>query len=356
MVAKVAFYAAVFAVAAYVYPAQPAAQTLRKVTINYGINQFAASTAPLFAVPKAMHFWEEEGLDVTIQGGAGGAAALQALVSGASVMTFTGTPNLMQLRQAGVPLIAVASGYTRNIYFPVAKADGPVRSLKDLAGKTVGVCAIVSACTNWLDAALKAEGVDPASVRKVAPGDGGAAWHALDSGAVAGLMWWDAAYSQMETVGARFRKFDDLPVLQHLTFITGLMVTEDRVKTDPKLIIGLLRGIAKGLAFAKANPEASVRLHWSVFPLSKSTSLSDSKAMASALIELNAQLDNMQDPDKKAFGVVGLDDVKAVSNVMVEQGVIATALPPEKYFTGQFLPAANDFDLAAVRDAAKAAK
>ena len=356
MIAKFTLYAAVTALAVLLGPAASNAQALRKVTINYGINQFAASTAPLFAVPKAMHFWEQEGLDVTIQGGAGGAAALQALVSGGSVMTFTGTPNLMQLRQAGVPLVAVASGYVRNIYFPVTKQGGPIHDLKDLAGKTVGVCAIVSACTNWLDAALKSEGIDPASVRKVAPGDGGAAWHALDSGTVAALMWWDAAYSQMETVGAHFNKFDNLPILQNLTFITGLMVTEDRVKSDPKLIIGLLRGIAKGVAFAKANPEAAIRLHWSVFPLSKSTSLTDSQAMASALVELNAQLHNMQDPEKKSFGAVGLDDVKAVSTVMVEQGVIATALPPERYFTNQFIAAANDFDLATVTAAAKTSK
>lgn len=332
------------------------AQSLRKVTINYGVNQFAPSTAPVFAIPKAMKFWEEEGLDVTIEGGAGGSAALQALVNKTSVMTFTGTPNLMQIRQAGVPLIAVASAYHRNIYYPVVKADGPISSLQDLKGKTVGVCRLASACVYWLDAVLEAEGIDPSTVTKVAPGDGAAAWHALNSGAIAGMMWWDAAYAQMETVGAKFKRFDSLPVMQGLSFIQGLFVHEDLVKSDPKLIIGLLRGIAKGVAFAKANPEAAVRIHWSVFPISKPASLSEEKAMANALVELNTQLNNMPDADKKVFGKVSLEDVQAVTKVMVDQKVIKTSFPPEQYYTDQFVQAANDIDVAAIAAKAKAHK
>jgi NitT/TauT family transport system substrate-binding protein len=332
------------------------AQSLRKVTINYGVNQFAPSTAPVFAIPKAMKFWEEEGLDVTIEGGAGGSAALQALVNKSSVMTFTGTPNQMQLRQAGVPLIAVASTYHRNIYYPVVKADGPISSLQDLKGKTVGVCRMASACVYWLDAVLEAEGIDPKTVAKVAPGDGAAAWHALNSGAIAGMMWWDAAYAQMETVGAKFKRFDKIPVMQGLTFIQGLFVHEDLIKSDPKLITGLLRGITKGVAFAKANPEAAVRIHWSVFPISKPASLSEEKAMANALIELNTQLNNMPDAAKKVFGKVSLDDVKAVTKVMVDQNVIKTSFAPEQYYTDQFISAANDFDIDAIVAKAKAHK
>lgn len=350
--ALAALVAAVGAMA--IDPAQ--AQSLRKVTINYGVNQFAPSTAPVFAVPKAMKFWEEEGLDVTIEGGAGGSAALQALVNKSSIMTFTGTPNQMQLRQAGVPIIAVASTYYRNIYYPVVKADGPISSLQDLKGKTVGVCRMASACVYWLDAVLDAEGIDPKTVAKVAPGDGAAAWHALNNGTIAGMMWWDSAYAQMETVGAKFKRFDKIPVMQGLTYIQGLFVHEDLVKSDPKLITGLLRGIAKGVAFAKANPEAAVRIHWSVFPISKPASLPEDKAMANALIELNAQLNNMPDADRKVFGKVSLEDVKAVTKVMAEQNVIKKSFAPEQYYTDQFIKAANDIDVAAIAAKAKAYK
>src|SRR5690606_6239053 len=119
-------------------------------------------------------------------------------------------------------------------------------------------------------------------------------------------------------------------------YIQGLFVHEDLIKSDPKLITGLLRGIAKGVAFAKANPEAAVRVHWSVFPISKPASLPEDKAMANALLELNAQLNNMPDADKKVFGKVSLEDVKAVTKVMVEQNVIKKSFAPEQYYTDQF--------------------
>jgi NitT/TauT family transport system substrate-binding protein len=330
-----------------------AQQPLRKVTINWGFPQFLIYTAPILSTPKMMKYWEEEGLDVTVIGSPSGSAALQALIGNQVQMTFTGASNVMQFRQQGVPIKAIANVYNNAIYFPAVKADGPIQSIKDLKGKTVGVCALAASCEYWLNAILKEEGVDPKDVARVVPGLGAAAWHALNTGQVAALVWSGAGLTQMETVGANLRRFDKLPYLKDLTFVMTLIAHESMIKSEPKVLIGLARGIAKATAFAKANPEAAVRMHWQMFPITKPASLSDEQAMAAALRELRDQLSNMADPDRRDFGAVSNKEIDAVAALMLQNGVIKQQFPADNYFTDEFVKEVNNFDLAAVREQAK---
>ncbi len=349
-------FVAGFCIAAIAFAAAvPAAaqNALRKVTINWGYPQFLIYTAPILSTPKMMKYWEEEGLDVTVIGSPSGTAALQALINGQVQMTFTGATNIMQLRQQNVPVKAIANIYNKAIYSPAVKADGPIKSIKELEGKTVGVCALAASCEYWLNAILNEEGIDPKKVARVVPGHGAAAWHALNSGQVAALVWSGAGLTQMEAVGAKFRRFDDLPYLQNLTFVMTLNAHEPMIKSDPKVLVGLARGIAKATAFAKANPEAAIRMHWQMFPITKPASLTEEQAMAAALRELGHQMSNMADPDQRDFGAVSKKSIDAVAAMMLDNQVIKQQFPADDYFSDVFIKEINDFDLAAVRQQAK---
>lgn len=326
---------------------------LRKVTINWGYPQFLIYTAPILSTPKMMKYWEEEGLDVSVVGSPSGSAALQALLNDQVQMTFTGASNVMQFRQRDVPVKAIANVYNKAIYYPAVKADGPIQSIKDLKGKTVGVCALAASCEYWLNAILKQEGIDPKDVARVVPGLGAAAWHALDTGQVAALVWSGAGLTQMETVGAKFRRFDKLPYLQDLTFVMTLIARDETIKSDPKLLIGLARGIAKATVFARANPEAAVRMHWKMFPLTKPATLSDDEAMSGALKELKQQLANMAEPDDRNFGAVSEQAINAVTDLMLQNGVIQKRFPVSDYYTDALIKEINNFDVAAVKEQAK---
>jgi NitT/TauT family transport system substrate-binding protein len=60
------------------------------------------------------------------------------------------------------------------------------------------------------------------------------------------------------------------------------------------VIGGLLKGIAKGIIFAKANPEAAIQIHWQVFPESKSTEMTEADVLTEAALILTYCLRRVQ--------------------------------------------------------------
>ena len=337
---------------------QAAAVAQTKVILNYGLSYFLVSTAPLFSVPAQMGFWKQEGLDVTVEGASGGSTALQQLATRQVDMTVTGVPSLMQLKESGAPIIAVGSAYSQNPFYPAVLESSPIRSIKDFKGKTVAVTSLTVSHVYWLNAILAEEGMKPSDVTLVPVGGaGGNVLHAMRSGEVDVFQAFDAAYANLETIGGKLRLFDDLPYLKKLSFVQGIYVNEEVLKSNPKMIVGMLRGIAKAVVFTKQNPEAAIRMHWKQFPSSKPVGVDDAKAMEGALTVLNAQL-RSYDPmgvNGKGYGEVTDEQVAAVRDVLFENGAIKQRLDPAKYYTAEFLNAANDFDHEAIRKLASAA-
>jgi len=324
----------------------------RAVTLNYGLSQFLVSTAPLFSVPLQMGFWKQEGLDVSLEGANGGSAAIQQLATRQVQMTITGVPSLMQLKEKGAPVIAVGSAYTVNPFFPAVLATSPIHSIQDFKGKTVAVTSLTVSHIYWLRAMLVHAGLKADDVTFVPVGGaGGPVLYAMRTGQVDIFEAFDAAYAELEVNGAVLRRFDNLDYLKQLAFVQGIYVNEATVKSDPDLIVKLLRGIAKGIVFSKENPEVAIRLHWKEFPTSKPIGVDDAKAMQDSLHVLDAQLRSL-DADA-SFGRVTREQVEAVRDVLFDNQAIEKKLPADAYYTDQFLTRANDFDRDAVRKAAR---
>ena len=331
----------------------PATAAERQVRLNYGLSHFIVSTAAVFAVPKQAGFWKAEGLDVTLEGANGGSVALQQLATRQVQATITGVPSLMQVREKGAPVIAVASVYSGNPFFPVVLASSPLKSIAAFKGKSVAVMSLSVSHVYWLRAILKKEGVDPKDVTLVPVGSGVPAIHALRTGRVDAFEAFDGAYAEMEVQGAEFRKFDNLPYLKDLSFVQGFYVREDAVQAEPEMIVGLIRGVIKGIIFARENPQAAVRLHWKEFPTSKPVGVDDATAMKNALYVLAAQMKTL---DPANFGRVTLDQVAASRDVLFDNGAIEKKLEAAAYYTDRFLDRANAFDREAVKNAAREIK
>ena len=250
--------------------ATASAQPLKSVTINYGVTQFIISTAAIFSIPKAMGFWQQEGLDVTPQGADGAGPALQQLIAGRVQMTFTGLPSAMELINKGAPLKIVASAYADNLFYPVVPSDSPIHSIPDFKDKTIGVTALASTNTIWMKAIAKSYGLDPnRDIKLVGVGSGAAPLQALLSHRLDALQLFEAEYDNDEGQGVQFRRFNDLPLLKDLSFVQGLIVNTESLQKDPQVVAGLLRGMAKAAVWASAHPADAVRLHWRIFPMTK---------------------------------------------------------------------------------------
>ncbi|MFK5634123.1 ABC transporter substrate-binding protein [Ornithinimicrobium sp. LYQ103] len=112
-------------------------------------------------------FFEDEGLELQVETGQGGAALLPAVMSG-SMDFATGNPiSLLQARDQGLD-VRVVSSYTydtpEGVHAVLALADSDITSAKDLEGKTVAVNTLKSMGDLTIMEAVAQDGGDPEAV------------------------------------------------------------------------------------------------------------------------------------------------------------------------------------------------
>ncbi len=323
------------------------AADLQSVTINYGVPQIPISTAPIFAVPKAMGFWADQGLDVDIEGAQGAGPALQQLLAGRVQMTFTGLPAAMELINKGAPIKIVASVYGQNLFYPVVLADSPVSSVEELKGKTIGVTGIASTNALWIRAILGSYGIAGNDIHLVATGDGASAAAALVNHQVDALQLVEADYDRFETLGIKLKRLDTAPILKQLSFVQGLVVAQSSIDHDPTLVAKLLRGIVEATIYCQAHPKDAVRMQWKLYPESKPNG-DPVKAMQGNETVLKHQISRYTLETMGQFGAAAPGAVEAARDTLFKLGQLTKSLPADRYFDPQFLQAANDVDKAKI--------
>ncbi|GGH06989.1 ABC transporter ATP-binding protein [Alsobacter metallidurans] len=89
-------------------------------------------------IAKEKGFFAKAGLDVTLVEPADPSAPPRLVAAGQGDIAITYQPNLYQQVQEGLPVIRVGAAVTTPLNSLVALADGPVKSIPDLKGKTIG--------------------------------------------------------------------------------------------------------------------------------------------------------------------------------------------------------------------------
>jgi NitT/TauT family transport system substrate-binding protein len=132
-----------------------AAQTLPVIRLGTGL----AEEKELVYYAQDRGFFKQAGLDVQIDVMSDGGAATAAAIGGALDMTVTNTGSVAAAHARGLPLYLVSPGALYSTATPIAylvtAPDSPIRSAKDLAGKTIGVTTlrdmIQAAGMGWID-------------------------------------------------------------------------------------------------------------------------------------------------------------------------------------------------------------
>ena len=321
----------------------------RKVAINFGLTYVPVGNSPVFTAPKAMGFWKEEGLDVEVQLANGTGSAIQQLIAGQVAGTVGGVPPVMAIINKGGKIVTAASINSRNVYYPVALESSKIREVKDMKGAKVGVVSASSSNVYWIKAMVQKYGLNPETdLTLVSVGSGPAALQALTSGRIDILQLFEAAYDQIELGGNKLRRFDNVKEFNALAYTFGFTVRLDTMTSDPDLVVKLVRGITKGIIYAKANPEAVVRMHWKLYPLAKPQGVSDADAMKNDLAILKSALKNHAWADQNKFGYEKTESVVAIRDVLKQFGELDRALPPEQYFDPSLVDKFNAFDHAEI--------
>jgi NitT/TauT family transport system substrate-binding protein len=335
---------------------------LKKVRIAVGTSVINIGY-PMLTLPVSLGYWKQEGYDVELLPVGASLQAIQQMVAGnadfaevnSSVIIQSNTKNDLPVR------VAMTNGV---IDWAIAvDADGPIKSVKDLKGKTIGVFSLATGGIAYMQSYLRANGINPdRDVELVALGLGAPPVQALKTGKVQGLLYWAAAIAAFENAGLKLKKLvgDDWRSYPDYS----LSVMAGTAAKDPNLVIGIVRGMAKATVFAFANPDCARKLHWSHFPATKASGAGADEA---TLIKWDmntqkGQLDSMVDAFKlgggKDYGAINVAAYDKLVKFMLEAKQIDKTMPAEKLLVAipDLTKKANDFDVKAIEADAKACK
>ncbi len=344
-----------FGIAAACLVFASAAQAQDKVIIAIGTSVFDTSQANNTSLPIFNKCWEKEGVNVELQP-TSSTAAMQAVLTGKAQMVNMGPAAGVIARSKGAPLTAVYLNMRKNFQFPVVLESSSIKSIADFKGKTMGVFSYGSQMVKVFRGMMVESGLNPdTDINVVETGVGAQAIAALQGGRVDIWGTWDSQIATAENAGLKLRRFTT-PSAEKLTWGGSYFVNDAYLKSNPGTIEKTLRCIAQGSVYAIANPAASVRAHWQVFPNSKPTGIDEQKAFSQALHLLNTRIEFLKLNPGERWGEIPLEAVTSMVGFMRKTGELATDIDPKTLFTNQFIEGVNRFDAKAVEAQAKSAK
>lgn len=330
-------------------PTTAAAAAPIPVTVAVGFRTPGVEHAVITSIPVAMGYWEEEGLDVDLQLVESSNVALEGIAAGQMDVTLSaGTSSVLAAKAAGLDIVGFSSVANQPFFHVYRLPSRPdLAGVDDLEGTKVGVPSLGSAQTVGLRAALAAAGVDPDSVEYVVAGVGAEANALLDRGDIDAITAATGAGAALQNQLGAVRV--ESPFLDSLSGSLMEVTSPGFLERQPEVATGLARGLAKAAAFAHANPEHAVQIHWEAYPQSRPAEGTEEEAMASALDQLAARLELMEsDPETGWFLYVSDEDVSRYIDAMVAGGILEAPIQVEEVWDPRVIEEANNFDRSAL--------
>lgn len=316
-------------------------------TITFGVNSpELPGSAYYTSLPTALGYWSREGIDVKVQPFDGSGAIMTAIATDKILVGAAGSrSNFAAQVNGNADTTAYYAYIPGNPFYPTVPVNSPIRSLTDLAGKTVGVYSLAGEGERLVTAAMKAQGLDPSTVRYVDIGIGGSAAQSLRAGRVDAYMGYDSVNAQIEATGFKLRRISS--PMDAYGFSGSVVARPQSLRDQRDRLVKLARGIAEGSEFARANPECALRVHWSVYPESKAAGVSEAEALRKGLDEMRPRLEQVF-PVEGRWGDVTPQTVQQTIDVAVAGGMIREPVAPDAIFTPDLLAEINAFDRRAI--------
>jgi NitT/TauT family transport system substrate-binding protein len=228
----------------------------------------------------AWYFWAQEKgyfaaekLEVSIDQGEGSAATITRIMSGAYDAGFGDANAIIQnaaLRPADAPVM-VYMIYSKAPFALLTKAAGPIRSVKDMAGRKLGSPA-GAAALRLFPLLAKKNGLDPAKVEIV-----NMAPNLQEQMLLQGQVDISAVFTATSYMNLVALKLDPDKDFRWIYFndsgvdlySNGVMVSARLAKEKPAAVKGLVRAVNRALKDVMANPDAAVALLAAKEPLIK---------------------------------------------------------------------------------------
>jgi NitT/TauT family transport system substrate-binding protein len=214
--------------------------------------------APVY-LGKEKGFYREQGIELTLETGQGGAAIVPGVVSGQLQFGFSNTTSLMLAQTNNVPVKAVANGVAStgkqgaDFGGITVKKGSPLKSAGDLEGKKVAVNTLKNIGDTSVRESVRKAGGDPGKVKFVELAfDQMPA--ALDSGQVDAAWVVEPALATVMSQGGTVIASNYVDVSPDLT-VALYFTSQQYAQRNPRLVKKFQQATARSLAYASAHPD-----------------------------------------------------------------------------------------------------
>jgi len=351
-------FAALVLAACFALQAYGQQKPLKKVRIAVGTTNLNVGY-PWLTLPLSLDYWRQEGYEVEVLPVGASLQALQQMVAGNAEFAQLNSSVVIQANVVnGIPARVVMNNGV--IDWSLSVLDGgPIKTVQDLKGKTVGVFSLATGGIAFMKSYLRQNGMDPdKDISLVAVGLGAPPIEALRNNKVQALLFWASAQATFENAGLKLRYLygSDWRTFPDFTFST----LQKTIDSDPAMVEAIARGAAKASVFVFANPDCARRLHWARFPSTKPSGADEATLVRWDLNNQKAQMDSMKDAFEmnggKLWGNASAEAYGRIQNFMVEAKLIEKTVPPATYMTNipNFWQKINNFDQGAIKKQAAA--
>lgn len=338
--------------------AQPLRPAQAQEKVVFGTVTAITLSIGVIVSAKQLGFFKDEGLDVVIVSFNGTGTLLPQMTSKRVHIGYPNPDVLIVSRQPGkdpIPLKFFYNATRESAWEFVVLNDSPIRTLKDLDGKKLGVGALTFGNIPITKAMFKELG---ANVELVPVGVGAPAFLAFRDKKVDALNLFDSMHAILETQGTVIRRLD-MPRKYKDLFSNGFVAHEDTIRDNPKMLAGFGRAIAKATVFCEANPAACVKAFWAQYPNQKPANVDEAKAIQDGIKIMRSRSDKyleFDDPKNRRWGEFSPKSWQDFAVALYEGGQLSTKdVPVETCYTNALVPEFMKFDAAAIVARAKAA-
>ena len=333
-------------------PAPSAAQT--PVKVGFCARTLSSAVAP-FAIATKLGWYERGGIKVQLVPVPGSTDCLKLVATGDLPYSLPSIEALPTARTQGIRAKIFYTAYQGNIYGVSVPVDSPIRSIRDLKGKKIGVASMGSSGVPVVRALLAMNGMDPEKdAQIVVAGEAAQAAALTRSKQIDALALYDTMFALIENAGQPLRALEVGALARYPS--NGLLALESTLQKDRAQAVALARGYAMGTVFAMANPEAAVRIVYEVFPQTKATGRSEEEGLRQDVKTLLARAQHwrLEAGGVKRWGESSIKDFDAYEDFLLKWGVIKQKVPATDLVTNDLLDEINQFDADKIASEAKA--